>query len=113
MTNGTSQKANISPFVSGQSRMLDSVISQLSDMDGLAATKRRDLKSALNSMARTFVASPAAGGRVEFVTSGDFQARDESYLGDCHHLRPEGHAALARLLAPAVIRALEATEAGK
>ena len=67
----------------------------------------------LNSLARTFVASPAAGGRVEFVASGEFQARDESYLGDCHHLRPEGHAALARLLAPAVIRALKASEAGK
>lgn len=59
MTNGTSQKANISPFVSGQSRMLDSVIAQLSDMDGLAATKRRDLKSALNSMARMIGRSPA------------------------------------------------------
>ena len=77
---------------------------------GEALVRRFD---SLNSLARTFVASPAAGGRVEFVASGEFQARDESYLGDCHHLRPEGHAALARLLAPAVIRALKASEAGK
>jgi site-specific recombinase XerD len=59
MTNGTLQKAKNSPFVSGQSRMLDSVIAQLSDMDCLAATKRRDLKSALNSMARMIGRSPA------------------------------------------------------
>ena len=62
----------------------------------------------LNAAAREFAASPAAGGAVEVVESGAFQSDEGSYLGDNHHLAPEGHAALARLLAPAILRALEA-----
>lgn len=59
MTNDTPQKANVSPFVSPQARMLDSVIAQLSELEDLSPSKRRDLKSALNSLARMIGRSPA------------------------------------------------------
>jgi site-specific recombinase XerD len=59
MTNDTPQKVNVSPFVSSQARMLESVIAQLSDMDDLSSSRRRDLKSALNSLARMIGRSPA------------------------------------------------------
>ena len=59
MTNDTPQKANVSPFVSPQARMLESVIAEISAMGGLPATKRRDLKSALKSLARMIGRSPA------------------------------------------------------
>lgn len=59
MTNGTAQKHNVNPFVSQQSRTLDSVIAQLSDLDDLSPTKRRDMKSALSSLARMIGRSPA------------------------------------------------------
>ena len=59
MTKDTPQKANVSPFVSTQARMFDSVIAQLSDMEDLSPSRRRDLKSALNSLARMIGRSPA------------------------------------------------------
>lgn len=67
----------------------------------------------LNAAVCHYAASPAASGVVEFVDSGAFQSDVDSYLGDMHHLRPEGHAALARLLAPAVTRALAAADRGE
>ncbi|AXI41339.1 hypothetical protein [Sulfitobacter sp. SK011] len=59
MTEEKPQKSNVSPFISAETRMLDSVITELSDMEDLPPTKRRDLKSALNSLARMIGRSPA------------------------------------------------------
>jgi site-specific recombinase XerD len=59
MTIDTPQKANVSPFVSPQTRMLESVIAQLSELEDLSPSKRRDLKSALNSLARMIGRSPS------------------------------------------------------
>lgn len=59
MTDDTPQKANVSPFVSSQTRMLKSVIAELSDIEVLSLNRRRDFKSALNSLARMIGRSPA------------------------------------------------------
>lgn len=48
-----------SPFISSETHMLASVIKELSDMDTLSTSRRRDLKSALNSLARMLGRSPA------------------------------------------------------
>ena len=45
----------------------------------------------------------------ECVSSGNFMSIPELYLGDGHHLNISGHASLARLLAPAVQRAMMAS----
>lgn len=58
MTNDTPQKANVSPFVSPQTRMLDSVITQIDGMADLTPTRRRDLKSALSTIARLLGKAP-------------------------------------------------------
>jgi hypothetical protein len=46
---------------------------------------------------------------VEYVDSGEFQREADFYLGDAHHLNLQGHMKLARLLEPAVRRAIKAT----
>jgi site-specific recombinase XerD len=59
MTNDTPQKSTVSPFISPQAPMLESVITQLSDIEDFSPSRRRDLKSALNSLARMIGRSPA------------------------------------------------------
>ncbi|WP_162797875.1 hypothetical protein [Sulfitobacter sp. JL08] len=59
MTKETPQETAVSPFVSVKAPMLDSVIAQLSNMEDLSLTRRRDLKSALRSLARMLGRPPA------------------------------------------------------
>lgn len=58
MTEDTPPKTSVSPFVAKDARMLDSVMAQLSGMEDLSPTRCRDLKSALNSLARMIGRSP-------------------------------------------------------
>lgn len=53
---------------------------------------------------RKFCALPH--NRAKFVASGAFQRQPAHYLGDRHHLNVEGHAHLARLLAPALVKSI-------
>lgn len=80
--------ATVTPFVVARG---DSFVRSFSDLN-------RDVRE---------VASHAKG--IEFVESGDFQQQTSFYLGDNHHLTPHGHLELAKLLQPAVQRALEAS----
>ncbi len=59
MTEDTPPKPSLSPFVAKDAHMLDSVMTQLSGMEDLSPTRCRDLKSALNSLARMIGRSPA------------------------------------------------------
>ena len=59
MTLNPRHKPSASPFISVQTRMLDSVITQLSDLDDLSPDRRRDMKSALTSLARMIGRPPA------------------------------------------------------
>jgi len=59
MTKEKPHETPASPFVSTGARMFDSVITQLSSMEDLPPTRRRDLKSALNTLARIIGRRPS------------------------------------------------------
>ena len=58
MTDDTTPQAPVSPFVAPETRMLDSVIEQIGGMTDLKPTRRRDLKSALSTIARLLGKAP-------------------------------------------------------
>ena len=58
MIDDTTPHANVSPFVAPETRMLDSVITQIDGMADLTPTRGRDLKSALNTIARLLGKAP-------------------------------------------------------
>ncbi|WP_294610485.1 tyrosine-type recombinase/integrase [uncultured Roseovarius sp.] len=59
MTEDLSKETPVSPFVSAEAPMFDGVIAQLSSMENLPPTRRRDLKSALNTLARIIGRRPS------------------------------------------------------
>lgn len=58
MIDDTTPHTPVSPFVAHETRMLDSVITQIAGMTDIKPTRRRDLKSALNTIARLLGKAP-------------------------------------------------------